>query len=418
MSYKDERGEKAYFRGVPFYLETSSRKGGRRYQNHQYPQRDKNYFEDLGLAASLRNIRGFVVGDNYHKQRDALLDALEEEGQGQFIHPWMGSVDVCVGEIECTESRSEQGIAYFTIEFIPYFPQAFPSASVNTSWLLSQVRNLLTQAGLGSFLEVFNNISSGLVNVRAVIQGVSNAFNVIQNVLGEVVNGIGSAADFVDMIIKTPDRFTDMVSAYYNQAAVIVDRFNSNNGSSYTKTLANVGGYLIQTDALFTQTVVAGSETEQAINAVNQLVQQILIITIGDELASMPVADGSVIHNTAPSVEQQTITPVEYPQVPVVEDIMNIREQVLDLIWDASQQLTPIEYPLLNDYRQKLTDHLNAVAASGVRLKTITPLAVTSSLLLAYEYFGDATRHKEIEQRNKVSQRNFINPEPLQITGN
>lgn len=414
MSYKNSRRDQASFRGVPFFLDSSTAKSGRRYQNHEYPKRDKNFAEDIGLATQLKNLNAFVIGDDYHEQRDKLLEALEKEGHGQLVHPWMGTFDVVVGEAEVSENRNEAGIARFTITFIPYFPQEFPAASANTSQLLSLVRSALAGTALASFIDVIDNISAGLVNVRAFVQGINSAFDTAQAIMGEAINQIGNVVDFAEAVINTPQKIIDTFDAYMNSASNVFDRF-SDRGGNYNTSLTAIGGYVAQAATLYDKSVLAGSETELAVNAVNHLLEQIIILNIGDEVAALPIAPATPDFNSNPDITQQVVNPVERPDVPVAEDVIAIRNQVLDLIWTVSTRSTPTEYLTLNNYRQKITEHLNAVAASGVRLETIEPLTVTSSLVLAYKRFGDATRHKEIEQRNKIIHRNFIYPEPLQI---
>lgn len=415
MSYKEKRREKAYFRCVPFYIDSSSTKTGRRYQNHEYPKRDKNYNEDLGLVTKLKNINAFVIGEDYDEQRDKLLDALEQEGSGQFVHPWMGTFDVEVGEAEVTESRAELGIARFTITFIPSEPQEFPTGTANTGQLLSLARGLLAGTVLESFIDVIDNINTGLVNVRAMVQGVNSAFDVVQDIMGEAVESIGSTADFVEEILNMPDKFIDTVDAYLKQADNTVNRFDNKGSDGYSKSLNVIGGYIAKTGQLYDKTILSGTETEAAVNAVNQLIEQILIINIGDEVAVMPIAPVIPNTNTTVDIAQQVINPIERHDVPVADDVITVRNKVLDIIWNASTRVTPANYQVLHDYRQKLTDHLNNVADSGIQLEVIKPVSITASLVLSYQRFGDATRHKEIEQRNRVKHRNFINPEPLQV---
>lgn len=414
MSYKNSRRDQASFRGVPFYLENSSSKSGRRYQNHEYPKRDKNYAEDLGLATQLKNLSAFVIGDDYDEQWDKLLAALEQEGHGQLVHPWMGTFTVIVAEAEVIETRNEAGIARFSITFIPYYPQEFPAATANTSQLLIMARSALARSVLGSFINVIDTISAGLVNGRAFVQGINSAFNAAQAIMGEVINEIGNVADFAEAVISTPQKIIDTFDAYMNSASNVSDRF-SNRGRSYNSSLTAIGSYVAQTATLYDKSVLAGSETELAVNAVNHFIEQIIILNIGDEVAALPIAPATPDFNSNPDIIQQVVNPVERPDVPVAEDVIDIRNQVLDLIWTVSTRSTPTEYLALNSYRQKITEHLNVVAASGVHLEEVEPLAATSSLILAYKRFGDATRYKEIEQRNKIIHRNFIYLAPLQI---
>ena len=45
--------------------------------NNEYPLRDKNYVDDLGMKAPSYKIEGYVIGPGYLDQRDALRGALD-----------------------------------------------------------------------------------------------------------------------------------------------------------------------------------------------------------------------------------------------------------------------------------------------------------------------------------------------------
>lgn len=76
MAWRDEL-RPASFRGVSFYVEGGTLTFGRRLAIHEYPQREKPYVEDLGKKARVYRLEAFVLGPDYMKDRDALIDALE-----------------------------------------------------------------------------------------------------------------------------------------------------------------------------------------------------------------------------------------------------------------------------------------------------------------------------------------------------
>ena len=83
MSWKDNLRE-ASFRDVPFFVESVSTEVGRRNVLYEYPFRDDPYIEDLGKAAGVYNVTGYVIqnADNdfdYFTERDNLIAALEAE---------------------------------------------------------------------------------------------------------------------------------------------------------------------------------------------------------------------------------------------------------------------------------------------------------------------------------------------------
>lgn len=128
-----DRLRPASFRGVPFYVETANAVIGRRVVLHEYPLRDKPYAEDLGKKAQTFRITAFVLGDDYMDQRDALIQAIETEGAGELIHPYLGTKTVTVSQdVEVAETGEEGGLARFTLTFIEAGEILYPSASTDT----------------------------------------------------------------------------------------------------------------------------------------------------------------------------------------------------------------------------------------------------------------------------------------------
>ena len=94
---------------------------------HEYPLRDLPYADDLGRRAREFQVNGYVVGENYLQERDALIEALEAYGPGELIHPKYGMLNVVVvGRVSIRESHSEGGIARFAITFAEAGENTFP----------------------------------------------------------------------------------------------------------------------------------------------------------------------------------------------------------------------------------------------------------------------------------------------------
>lgn len=127
----------ASFKGVAFKVEEGGRSAGRRIAEFQFPKGDTPYAEDMGRAARRWQITGYVIGDDYISQRDALLDACDSDGAGILIHPSLGSMNVMCGPVSTHESRLRGGICTFEMVFIE--AGEAPSASVtdDTQGLIS-----------------------------------------------------------------------------------------------------------------------------------------------------------------------------------------------------------------------------------------------------------------------------------------
>ncbi|MHA2017792.1 MAG: DNA circularization N-terminal domain-containing protein [Promethearchaeota archaeon] len=116
--------KKASFRDAFFFVKDSEMNVGRRNIIHQFPFQDEAYVEDLGMEADTFLVIGYVVqhldnSQDYIDERDDLLEALREFGEGTLKHPFYGELSVhLVGKAKIDESFSEGGIARFTMNFI------------------------------------------------------------------------------------------------------------------------------------------------------------------------------------------------------------------------------------------------------------------------------------------------------------
>jgi prophage DNA circulation protein len=151
MSLSDDL-RPASFRGVPFGVLDASDGRGRNTVIHEFPLRDKVYVEDLGRAQRTVRLTAFVVGPDYAARRDALTAALEEEGPGTLVHPWLGSLTVSlVSPAEIKHSAADGGLVTFSLQFTESDPPESPGFSL--SWPdITSARGLAARAAAGAAL--------------------------------------------------------------------------------------------------------------------------------------------------------------------------------------------------------------------------------------------------------------------------
>lgn len=101
MGWRDEL-RPGSFRGIPLELADLSISGGKRLVVDEYPEQDEHTVDELGKKPRRFRVRALVAGDSYLDTRDRLLDALEQPGPGELVHPWRGRVQVYTGEVEVT----------------------------------------------------------------------------------------------------------------------------------------------------------------------------------------------------------------------------------------------------------------------------------------------------------------------------
>lgn len=84
----------ASFRGVPFQIERVGRAGDRALAEHQYPYTNGAELEDMGLGPRRVRVRAVFFGDGYEDELAEFIDALEQPGTGDLVHPIHGLMTV------------------------------------------------------------------------------------------------------------------------------------------------------------------------------------------------------------------------------------------------------------------------------------------------------------------------------------
>ena len=117
MSWRDAL-RPASFRGVPFKLAANSRTNGRRGFTYEFAKGDRSLDEDLGRRVTRVAVSGYVIGDDYDLQADALERALNREGGGTLILPILGRMFMRCEFGPRAERKEEGGIATFEMAFV------------------------------------------------------------------------------------------------------------------------------------------------------------------------------------------------------------------------------------------------------------------------------------------------------------
>ncbi|MBY0235064.1 MAG: DNA circularization N-terminal domain-containing protein, partial [Burkholderiaceae bacterium] len=120
------------YRGVPFHVDSLDWTLGHNVVLREYPFQDLPTVFTMGRAAEEIKFSAYVIGDDYHLQRDALISALE--GSGLLMHPTAGVIRVYVnGKFTIKEAlTTEGGMARFELSFVVAEPRRYPTGNANT----------------------------------------------------------------------------------------------------------------------------------------------------------------------------------------------------------------------------------------------------------------------------------------------
>ncbi|QXI29771.1 DNA circularization protein [Pseudomonas vanderleydeniana] len=424
-----ERLLPASFRGVPFWVDQAKTPVGQKGQLHEYPQRDQPFFEGLGQQAKIHDLTAFIVGADCLEQRDKLLKALEE-GSGELVHPWLGRMQVKVGECDMTQTRQDGGLVTFNLKFYPDEPLQFPKPVVNTQEQLQVASSKLLTSSVGRFDEAMKLVNQARVGLDNLRKGITQAYQVIEQQLQPLIETYAN----VYALVRTVKEFPHQVSAAVKGVlSEVKAEFNGLVGEvrglvgevrglkdfavqGYHGMLADLSKQVEDAKSLDASQLAIGKDTAAASQATVNLIQDALLVQIAQLVSVIPAATQAVKLAVTPSLAQQAQQPVQRADVPVVDDVLALRDNLNEAIWQAALKADSVHYQALNTVRQALVQHLNAVASNGVRLIDLVPKSNLPALVVAYKNFGDATRVGEVVQRNRIAHPGFIPPAPLQIS--
>ncbi|MEE4575708.1 DNA circularization N-terminal domain-containing protein [Pseudomonas alliivorans] len=459
----------ASFRGVGFFISSTVVPIGRKGQLHEFPQRDEPYFESLGKQSQVHTVTAFIVGPDCFEQRDKLLQALETPGAGELVHPWLGRMQVQVGDCDMTHSLAEGGIVHLNLKFYPDQPLKFPTSTLNTGRQLVQASEGLLDSALRRYRAVMATVDAVRINIQALRSTLSGVFATIQRQFASFMAIYSDATALVHSLVNAPYTLSTMFSTFFASfqgdsrrssressgnnvgaggAASGGGSTGSGSGSSGGSNAGGSSGGIYGSagsvasgsrntsgveSVPYRSIISDATQQAQAVSSINQinqgggldtgvtaqatadLVQDALLVKVARVVAGMPVAVSTKPILVVPSLDQQRVQPLQRADVPVADDVIELRDTLSAAIWDAALKADPEHYLALNTLRHALISHLNAVAASGVRLQDMKVSEPLPALVLAYRRFGDASRSHEVVQRNRIPHPGFVSPGTLKI---
>lgn len=404
----------ASFRGISFLIPQASVPVGMKVQLHEFPQRDEPYAEQMGKQAQVHRLVCWIIGDDCFERRDKFMEAVQTPGAGELVHPWLGRMQVKAGEAELTHDFKQGGMAAFAVTFYPDVPLKFPTAKVNTQQQVVKASDSLLDSALARYKSAMEKVDQARLGLARLRNSLSGVYTVIQQQFSTIIGAFTNLTGFVQSLMNAPDSLSSLFSSYFSEFSVD-DYLGDDSGSSYRNSVATATQQTEAVASINTVSDSGGVDAAAASQATANLVQDALLVQVALIISEMPVASQPVSTATVASVEQQAVQPIVRPEVPVADDVIELRDNLNEAIFQASLKADPEHYMVLNTLRQTIVKHLTAVAESGVRLVEITPPETLSALVLAYRRFGDATRESEVVQRNRLRHPGFVPARPIKI---
>lgn len=390
---------RASFRGVPFEVTSSNLSIGRRTQTFEYPQRDDPFTEDMGRSKRTIRITAFDVGYDYIARMKRLIAACEKPGSGRLIHPWLGSMEVTPTDLSAPVFESNR-VASVSLTFVESGKLQYPNALLDVGAKCLSAAQLLVNAEFDEFVKTFDLSGAQDFVKEAVgldLQGILNS---------ETVQSVCDAFDLADELATLSHDVITLAEggadALFNR---VLDTYGLQGFASTVHAWTDVSHRfrsLTQSSELNSAKpqAVASRTTSERIEKANAAGQAMIR---GLSVANMVVA-ASEIGTSNDRLDAST--PV---QTAPYDDLIAVRNEILEAIDEESLKVSsdPI-YEALCESRSAVYEAITQRAENQARLVSFKPSSVQPALVLAYDYYGDASREAEIVGRNKIRHSGFV----------
>ncbi|HHA1670053.1 TPA: DNA circularization protein [Enterobacter roggenkampii] len=426
----------ASFRGVSFNVEDDDGEFGRRVQVHEYPGRDKPFTEDLGRATRRFTINAYLIGNDYADQRDRLISAIEAPGPGTLVHPHYGEMKGSIdGTVKVSHSNQEGRMCRVSFQFVESGELTFPAAGAATGKKLELGCDLLDKAvesafgdyslgGLPDFIQddVINQAGTMLGVVSRAFEmvdgGISAAMRLLQGDVSVLLGAGGSGSNFVNALQRawrSGERLTgdasDLVILIRTMSGVTVERGLAPRGvwptDSGSLKAQKIRGNLIAT-------AVRGTAISAAARIVTELPKpsSTSVGRAGGSLSGEGLTGGhaSVNHPALDGGARQQ----SMPSPPTWESLTSIRTEINIAI--EREQLRCNHDGLflaLSSIKARVNTDIAARLTQVEKTAERTPKTVMPALVLAAEWYDDASRERDILSRNRIIHPGFVPVMPV-----
>ncbi len=134
----------ARFRQISFQVKALTDQGGKALVVHEYPYRSGGAIEDMGCTVRTIPVQAVFWGHNYAFEVQRLIQALEQPGAGELIHPVFGSVQVIIKSWKVEHTAEYPNYAEVLFEAVvssldePFFQTIAPKAQVDQAITTAQ----------------------------------------------------------------------------------------------------------------------------------------------------------------------------------------------------------------------------------------------------------------------------------------
>ncbi|WP_175948565.1 DNA circularization protein [Burkholderia pyrrocinia] len=447
----------ASFRGITFDVERAHDSAKRALAEHEYPYLDGANIEDLRRRARRTNLTAIFWGDDYETRLQAFIQALDQPGTGELIHPVFGSMpNMQLDDYELSHDADNPDHCRVELRFVestpgnPFFAQQLPDQK-------AEMVSALADAARSNGIAAFGMALDALKSVRGMLSRLNDLRDVMSGTLGAIRSQVQGVIGTTLDIIEYPQAFAADIVSYLSGMAdlrsfdvgTITSDWKSLSGqlantvqlpasiSAGTATIASSAG-MVSTGVTYTtngstaasasssggtsasggtstSTGGTSSSTSAAVMPAAVVAVHANASDVATVQAIIQLAAAAQLADTASSIladeaSDPTLSPAE------IERIVNDTRTSIQAAVDLHRQLYPLD--TFRPIVEGLKDMALAVQTAAIAVMDARPPLVVRTVtvvgnlhLTAFRWYGDYTRATELALLNpQITNPNFLQP--------
>ena len=382
----------ATYRGITFHVRAHESEHGRRIKTHEYPQREGPGVEDLGRRTRRYRVDGYLIGEDYHKRRDALIDACESRPVGHpasagsiLDHPYLGRLTVALEQVRVSEAIDEGGLCRVSMTFVeaPTTPFTFLLSRLAPKVQAEQEAEIVGE----QILETVAPQIAGAGSPAVVLEATAAESEKL-GVLLEGLDAFDGLARDVDAFQLGASQLIGLASSLATAPAELVEKILDTVGLLG----AAVGNAI---GALYAYELLLEIEPSQQAS-------QTEVAKEGQQNADLVI---SAARSAAAAWAVVYAVQVEWPDV---KTATAARDRLLEAIDTELQGATDPVYQALLTTRARLMLNVPPQGEQLPQTIEVEPLDTLNTILLAYQIDGDLDQALPLEDRNGTRHPGFL----------
>lgn len=378
------------FRGIPFFVESHEFVSGRRKVDHEFPQRDISRSEDLGRKIRKFTLEMFVLGDDYFQQRDNLLEALEAQGSGELIHPYLGKKNVQVGNFSLNETVQRGRIATFSVDFTETGEALFPDETADASAAALTAADSMIEESKGFFETIFSVAQQAEFVIDKATENLQEGLDFLEDSVSKFTDPIDSVTA---AILNLKQTATALVRAPEELANKVAQTFELLFQAVFG--IPNIAELIFGNFSGFVFEPVLGATPSAIRTQTNQTAMQ------------------NFFKQQAHANQAKSAIEIDFSNA---AEAIRVRDRVVnELDLQLNEDITDDLFQDIKDVQTNLVQALPPITAGT--LLEFTPPKTLPSLVIVHSLFQDLDKEQELIDQNGIQHPGFVPGRvPLEIS--